>query len=245
MTATDDAVNEGVYESVGVPPGRYIATGASRARYRLTYGLLVLGLGVAMTVLSFWDRAVTDASTYACPPDCGRPPNAVPVANLPKFVAPGEAFSVNYPPADAAYDVTEQDNGVTARMKAGSGGVLRLFSEPASGRVARQVVRQILDKSYPNADIAYELPNSHVGYQYGYGVVADFQPAGVATNYQLRMIIVAAVKNDLALIAVAEGPFRRFTPDFGPGPPSGANLEIAIDMGKYLESFRWKGDPPR
>ena len=55
----------------------------------------------------------------------------------------------------------------------------------------------------------------------------------------------AAVKDDLALIAVAEGPFRRFTPDFGPGPPSGANLEIAMDMAKYVESFSWKGDPVR
>ena len=245
MTARDDSVYEGVYEGVGVPPGRYIATGASRPRYRLTYGLLALGLGVAMTGLAVWDTAVTDASTYACPPDCGRPPNAVPVANLPVFVAPGEAFSVNYPSPDAAYEVTEQDNGVTAKLTAGSGGVLRLFGEPASGRVARQVVRQLIDTKFPNADIAYELPNSHVGYQHGYGVVADYQPAGVAANYQLRVIIVAAVKNDLALIAVAEGPFRRFTPDFGPGPPSGANLEIAIDMGKYLESFRWKGDPPR
>ena len=107
------------------------------------------------------------------------------------------------------------------------------------------MVRQLIDAKYPNADIAYELPNAHVGYQHGYGVVADFQPTGVSTNFQLRLIIVAAVKNDLALIAVAEGPFKRFTRDFGPGPPSGANLEIAIDMGKYLESFRWKGDPAR
>lgn len=234
-----------VYRGVGVPPGRYTATGAGRPRYRLTFGLLALGLGVAMTVLFFWDKAVADTSTYACPPDCGRPPNAVPVANLPRFVGPGDSFSVNYPSPNAAYDVTTQDNGVTAKLTVGSGGVLRLFSEPAGGRVARQVVRQLIDAKYPNADIAYELPNAHVGYQHGYGVVADFQPTGVSTNFQLRLIIVAAVKNDLALIAVAEGPFKRFTRDFGPGPPSGANLEIAIDMGKYLESFRWKGDPAR
>ena len=107
------------------------------------------------------------------------------------------------------------------------------------------MVRQLIDRTYPNADVAYELPNAHDGYQYGYGVVLNFQPTGVSTNVALRVIVVAAVKNDLALIAVGEGPFRRFGPDFGPGPPSGANLEIAIDMGKYLESFRWKGDPAR
>ena len=237
--------SEDVFDGIGVPPGKYTAKGTSRARYGATFGLLALGLGFAMTVLHFWDRAVTDASTYACPPDCGRPPNAVPVANLPRFVAPGGAFSVNYPAPNASYQVTTRDDGVTAKLTAGDGGVLRLFSQPADGRVARQVVRQLIDKQYPNAEIAYELPNAHVGYQLGYGVVADFQPTGVSTNYQLRVIIMAAVKDDLALIAVAEGPFRRFTPDFGPGPPSGANLEIAMDMAKYVESFSWKGDPVR
>lgn len=233
------------FDAVGLPPGRYTARGAAQPRYRVTFALLALGLSVAMVVLFFWDRAVTDASTFACPPDCGRPPNAVPVANLPRFVAPDGSFSVNYPNTGGVYDITTDDRGVTAKLTAGDGGVLRLFGEPANGRVARQVVRDIIGRRYNNAEIAYELPNANLGYQFGYGVVADFQPPNISTNFQRRVIIVAAVKNDLALIGVAEGPFRRFTPDFGPGPPSGANLQIAMDMGKYIESFSWKGDPPR
>ena len=46
-------------------------------------------------------------------------------------------------------------------------------------------------------------------------------------------------------VAAAVGPYHEFGPDFGPGPPSGANLEIAQDMGKYVNSFSWRGDPPR
>jgi hypothetical protein len=195
-------------------------------------------------LIGLWDRAVSDAATYTCPPDCGRPPNAVAVANLPKFTSPGGRFSVSYPPPSEIYEVTTQPNGVTARLTAGDGGVLRLVSQPAQGRVARQVVKQLIEKRYPNADIAYELPNTTVGYQLGYGVVADFLPPGISTRYELRVIIMAAVKNDLALIAVAEGPFRRFSQDFGPGPPSAANLEIAMDMAKYVESFKWNGEPP-
>jgi len=45
--------------------------------------------------------------------------------------------------------------------------------------------------------------------------------------------------------AAAAGPFREFTPNFGPGPPSPANLQVAQDMGKYVNSFAWRGDPPR
>lgn len=233
------------FEGVGVPPGRYRAQGAPRARYRATLGVLALGLCVAMVMLGIWDNLVTDASKYRCPPDCGRPPNSVPVASMPRYVAPGEAFSVSYPAPGTAYETTTDPHGVTARYVSGDGGVLRLFGEPARRRVARKVVVDVLAKQFPNATVAYELPNAMVGYQLGYGVVANFQRPGLSTRYDLRVVIIAAVKNDLALVATAEGPYRRFSRDFGPGPPSSANMELAMDMGTYVESFRWKGDPPR
>jgi hypothetical protein len=52
----------------------------------------------------------------------------------------------------------------------------------------------------------------------------------------------AAVKDDLALVAFATGPYRSFGPDSGPGLPSAANLQLAEDLGKYVNSFRWAGD---
>ncbi len=233
------------FDAVAVPAGRYTARGAPRARYAATLGLLVLGLGIGMLVLGIWDKLVADASTYNCPPDCGRPPNSFPVANLPRFVAPDGSFSVAYPPADQPFEVSTGQDGVTARYTAGDGGVLRLFSEPADARVARRVVTDFLARQFPNATVAYELPNSMVGYQLGYGVVANVQKPGLSARFDLRVVVMAAVKNDLALVAVAEGPFRRFSKDFGPGPPSSANLELAMRMAKYVESFSWKGDPPR
>lgn len=231
------------YDGVGVAPGRYRAQGAPRARYRAALGALTVGLLTAMAVLGVWDRLVADAAVYNCPPDCGRPPNAVPVANLPRFDGPG--FSVAYPPPGSAYEVSTQTNGVTARFTGGDGGTLRLYSEAADGRVARRVVADVLATRYPGASVAYELPNAMVGYQLGYGVVANFQPPGLSTKLDMRAVVMAGVKNGLALVAVAEGPFRRFSQDFGPGPPSGANIELAMDMGRYVESFSWEGDPPR
>lgn len=233
-----------VVEGVAVPASRYTARGAARPRYLATLGLMALGLTVAMVILTVWDKLVDDASIYSCPPDCGRPPNAVPVANLPRFVAPGGEFSVSYPGPDSVYDISFQDAGVTAKMTTGDRGVLRLFSQPAQGQVARQVVEQLMAKEFPDAAVAYELPNAMIGYQLGYGLVATFQRPGLSTKYDMRVIVIAAVKNDLALLAIAEGPLRRFSRDFGPGPPSAANLEVALDMAKYVESFAWKGDPP-
>lgn len=126
--------------------------------------------------------------------------------NSSRFPIPGPVRLTKSPP---------KSQGITARYTAGDRGVLQLFGEPAQGRVARRVVTDLLAKQFPKAVVDYELPNAMVGYQLGYGVVANFQRPGLANRFDMRVVIIAAVKNDLALVAVAEGPFRRFSRDFG------------------------------
>lgn len=220
--------------------------GTRRARgpkYFLVLGLWVIGLTTALMLLTFVDSRVVGPPVYVCPPDCGRPPSGLPVSTNPRYVAPGGEYSVSYPSPGATYTVITDDTGVTARWIVGDGGTLRLFGTPAAGRDARTVVEEYLAEKFPDAAVAYELPNATAGYEPGYGVAADYQPGRGAAS--VRVIAIAAVKNDLALVAVADGPFRQFTPEFGPGPPSPANLQIAQEMGKYLDSFSWRGDPPR
>lgn len=235
------------FDGYAVPPGRYVAKRERGPKYFLTLGLWVLILTAGMMVLALVDSRVPDVpSRYICPPDCGRPPTGLPVATNPRFTAPDGQFSVSYPAPGAAYIVDIAPNGITAEWTAGDGGTLRLFSQPAAGRDAKQVAKALMQEGFPDARSAYELPNATVGYHPGFGEVADFQPLGAgAVADRLRVIVVVAIKNDLALIAAAQGPFREFTPSFGPGPPSPANLQIAQDMGKYVNSFSWRGDPPR
>lgn len=237
----------GSFDGYAVPGGRYTARRTRSPKYFVMIGLWLLGLVTAMLLLTLIDMRVVDVPTrYVCPPDCGRPPTGLPVATNPRFVSPGGEFSVSYPVPGAAYRVSTDLNGVTAEWTAGDGGTLRLFGEPAAGRTAAEVAEEFIGEAFPGAVTAYELPNATVGYHLGYGEVADFQPPGTFTvEDRLRTIVIVAVKNDLALVAAAVGPFRRFTPGFGPGPPSPANLQIAQDMGKYVNSFSWRGDPPR
>ena len=235
------------FEGYAVPPGNYRARNQRGPAYFVTLGIWVIALVAAMMMVSVVATRITPTATvYQCPPDCGRPPTGLPVSINPRFFAPDGSFSVSYPAPGAAYDVITEPNGVRAELNIGDGGTLRLFSEPAQGRDARQVADDLLADLFPDAVTAYELPNAVLGYQPGYGEVADDWPKGTATDSEhLRVIMIVAVKNDLALVAGAIGPFHQFGPDDGPGPPSPANLDIAKDMGKYVNSFMWRGDPPR
>jgi hypothetical protein len=203
----------------------------------------VIAVVIAATVAI--SLSITSAQVnYVCPPDCGRPPIGQPVTVNPRFTSADGAFSVSYPGAGTAYTSTFDPNGVTSELHAEDGGTLRLFGEPAAGRTPRQIADDLIKKSYPDATISYEIPNALVGYQPGYGVVADVFPTGVQSP-RLRVLVMVAEKNGLALVTAAAGPYHEFSPDFGSGHPSGANFFLALDIGKYVNSFMWRGDPIR
>lgn len=222
-------------------------SGDQSASYAGVLGWLAAGLAVAVAVGVVVSVRITPApQRFVCPPDCGRPPLGTPVETNPRFSADDGAFSVAYPGKGSAYDVTFDPgglNGVELKYTGGDTGTLTLFGESANGRTAKQIVRQLLDDRYPGAAVDYDIPNASVGYEPGYGVVADVFPTGSSATYtQVRVMIMGAVKHDYALIAAAVGPYHRFGPDYGNGHPSAANLELAMDMGKYVNSFRWHGD---
>jgi hypothetical protein len=137
-------------------------------------------------------------------------------------------------------------NGVVLNYLNGDTGTMELFGQAAMGRAAKRIAQQLINRNYPDATLAYEIPNASVGYQPGYGVAMDVYPQNTDGRYmRLRVLVLVAVKNNYALVASAVGPYRQFGPDFGNGHPSGANLELALDMGQYVNSFRWRGDPLR
>lgn len=230
-----------------MPAGTYSAEvprKPSHLRLAFTWGLAIAVVAAALVGLS---GIVTKPSArFMCPPDCGSPPTGTPVTTNPRFTAADGTFSVSYPAAGTAYTITQKPNGVTAEFTAGDGGMLQLFSTPAAGRTPKDIAVSLVKQTFPDTKTAYQIPNAMVGYVHGYGEAADYWPQGANSSYaRMRILVMVAVKNDLALVAAAVGPYHEFGPDFGPGPPSGANLQIAQDMGKYVNSFSWQGDPPR
>ncbi len=212
------------------------------ATFRNVLGPVAAGVGIPVAAAVLVAKLLTPPpAEYMCPPDCGRPPLGTPVETNPRYSGDDGAFSVAYPGEGSAYEVTFDPpgmDGVQAKYVGGDTGLLNLFGESAQGRTPRQVVDETLKDMFPEAIVDYEIPNASVGYEPGYGVIADV----FARGSRLRVIVMAAIKHDYALIATAAGPFHQFSPDYGTGHPSAANLEVAMDMGKYVNSFRWYGD---
>lgn len=225
--------------------GRAVATWPER-RVGARRLLLHIAAGLAAAVAAATAAALIltkPVALYSCPPECGRPPTGTAVHINPRFTATDGSFSVDYPAPGSAYDVTTEQNSVVAVFNQGDGGELRLMGEPAAGRSAEQVVHDFLARNKPTARRAYPIPNPTVGYQTGYGEVADDYPVSFSGGYlRLRLVTLAAIKDDVALIAAAIGPFHQFGPDFGPGPPSAVSLQLGLDMDNYVNSFRWRGD---
>ena len=235
------------FPGYAVPQGSYAAPPVRHAKQSSVLLIWFLAIAViALTLVGVTMLISKPPARYMCPPSCGRPPTGTPVETNPRFTAQDGAFSVSYPAEGSAYKITTKPNGVTADLQAGDGGTLQLFSEAAANRSPEQIAKNLISRTFPDAHTAYKIPNAMVGYQPGYGEAADCWPQGANSSYmKMRVLVMVAVKNDVALVAAAVGPFRPFGPDFGSGKPSGANLQIALDMGKYVNSFSWRGDPPR
>lgn len=225
-------------EAYDVAPVRY-TTG------RWLFSTLGAGLAVAVAAgLTASILATPPRPRYTCPPDCGRPPIGEPIDTNPRFVSQDGEFSVQYPGPGSLYKATLHEDWVELAYFGGDTGTLDLWGEAAGKRTPQQIVEKMIADYYPDATLDYEIPNAMVGYQPGYGAVYDQYPQDSSGEFtRLRLVALCAVKNDYALVASAAGPFHEFSPDFGTGHPSGVNLALALDMGKYINSFRWRSGP--
>jgi hypothetical protein len=211
--------------------------------------LTALGAGAAVATAAAVTMSVLTTPSvprFVCPPDCGQPPIGKPVETNPWFMSSDGKFSVQYPRAGTAYEVALQPDGVNVDFKAGDTGTMQFFGLSADGHTSKQLAEKLIDEKYPDATTDYEIPNAMVGYRPGYGVVKDEYPQDTSGTFtRLRLVVMVAIKNNYALVAAAIGPYHEFSPDFGSGHPSGVNMQLALDMGKYVNSFIWRDNSRR
>ena len=108
--------------------------------------LTTVGAGVAVAVGGGCTASVLATPVvprYVCPPDCGQPPIGKPVETNPWFMSSDGRFSVQYPRAGTAYEVTLEPDGVEVNFTAGDTGTMQFFGVPAQGRTSKQIAEEL------------------------------------------------------------------------------------------------------
>jgi hypothetical protein len=165
-----------------------------------------------------------------------------PVQSFLPFDASDGSFSFSYP--DGA---TKNPNGVSW-TDTSSGDSAQIFGIAADNVTPREIAQQLIQARWPNARSSYQLPIAKIGYSPGYGEFYDvFSQSASGSSAHTRVLIMVAVKNGLAAVVEASG--TKISPNAQPGVHgTGADLGM-IDYYSFfpywVNSFRWKGDPPR
>lgn len=241
----------------GVPAPSYTAPPVRHTTQTRLFVILgaALAVVVAVVVLASW-LLIPAPPMSKCPPRCGPPPkgpSAGPplpggpspiglppgpaIRSFPPFTSSALGFSVADPP------MAQRAPNVTGIMIGNGDSTAWLFGQPAENATPRQIAQDLIQSNWPGATLAYEIPNAMVGYQPGYGEIDDYSPVGsFGTSSHLRVLVMVAEKHGTALIALAKGPYKPLT---NSNHPTGAGLEIAELLGYFVNSFTWRGDPPR
>jgi hypothetical protein len=124
-------------------------------------------------------------------------------------------------------------------------GELQLAGESDNGRTAEQIVESVVNQIANGAQLAYVIPGSMIGYQLGFGAAYNFDSdSGDGQSATDRIIVMASIKQGLAIVAVAAGPLVRFGDGHGQvsdGHPSIADLAVALGADPIVDSVLWPG----
>jgi hypothetical protein len=157
-------------------------------------------------------------------------------------------YSLEY---DPSFPPTEKgDTGILwtyHSRKTGAPYTMRVMAESASGRSAQQLVRDLEQQERRmgrDTEWVYDVPHAEVGYTLGYGSINN-QTSAPATGptVPMRLVIVVAVKNGLAISGVALAPFVADA-DHVWGHPNPAQTWVVIDLDPIINSVVWPGDRP-
>lgn len=131
----------------------------------------------------------------------------------------------------------------TVNLGGGTMEVADFSGSTLGGASAQQVVQSIASSDMPSASLAYELPDAVVGTVPGYGNVYDDNVnSSAGSQLDLRVAVIAAVQNGVAIVMMAYGPDD---PSFESLPflahPSFIDLDLAIngDLDAIANSIRW------
>jgi hypothetical protein len=117
----------------------------------------------------------------------------------------------------------------------------------AAGRSAEQVVQDVQQAKFPGATAAYPaqgIPGADLGYTPGYGQVYDVFAGGRQTTHA-RVVILAAIRGNLAVAMAGEGPFSQSSESTTlHASPADVLFVLWAGYDVSVTSVRWPGEAP-
>jgi len=215
------------------------------SHHKMLY-LLGAGLGFVGVLLAVV-AIVVRPSPSNCGLTCYRPPTGPPVQSGHQYTSSQYGFSLTYFDVPGAGKVSPGTEADSITLDYGRDGVLQFKGVALNGQTPQQVVESWVAAHLPDAQQAYVVPNAAVGYQIGYGAAYDVAPQnGSGSGNGTRAIVCAAVKGNVAVLAIVLGEYRKFSFNgLNDGHPSPADTIAAFFADPDVNTVLWKGDPPR
>ncbi|MBV9282174.1 MAG: hypothetical protein JOZ41_19000 [Chloroflexi bacterium] len=203
--------------------------------------LLILSL-----LFNFISQLLQPSPVSCTPPQCKLPPPKQGPLTAPQHYTSSQyGFSLEYstgniPPSQTtassiAWDGQLSDGSEISWSFSGSNG---------SGQSPQQLVTRAQSQHYPDAQLAYTVPDASLGYTMGYGNVYDVtvSPAAGESEHD-RLLIFAAVRGGVAVTMIGLGPYQQASPnsDSQPNPADTPLVELG-DFEENLNSVTWKGE---
>lgn len=215
-------------------------------------GGALLAFAVTLAALAVLLRTAAPGGRTICPGDCAPPPRSPALSAPHTYTSRALGWSVDYYDPEAAlagsFGVTHQDdNSITWTLvgkRYPGNWPITFTGEKAAGRSAQAVGDQLQRASFPDAQPVYTIPGSELGYSDGYGQVYDITFSQAAGQSQrARLVIMVAVRGDVAVELVAIGAYVPNTPANFPHP-NPASTNIVIFFSPLANNVRWPGEPP-
>jgi hypothetical protein len=201
----------------------------------VVFAMIVLGI-IAILLAPSPNPNCTD-------PRCHKVSNSPPLGAPHRYTSKALGYSVEYydhPEYKGAVKITAQDDKSIAWQIGSFPWVIN--GDKVSGRNSQQVVEGIQQQRFADAQYLYTIPGVTFGVTPGYGNVyrVALKNSGGQT-VEARMVVAAAVKNDIAIELIMIGPYVKSTKDDGHPNPSNTPLSPLAD--ETLKLVYWPGDP--
>lgn len=206
--------------------------------------LVMIGLAVVSQVIKPVPVNCAHNCPHPPPPPPPPPPASPALSSLTRYTSSSYGYSLEYTSDLAPAKTDGASIGWAGTVRGNGAPVSWTFTgDAANGRSAQDIVDALQQANFQSASYIYTIPGAELGYMDGFGKVysLSIQPAS-GQSMDGRLVIMVAVRNNVAVELVGVGPFQKTT--YSDGHPNPAQTPIVNWFDLSANSVTWQGETP-